>query len=100
MTPFQALQSSVQPALLFVEQAIEQRDDRRQFVGLGLPSCPLFLPAAALRGAVKVAVLTGPTLQPSRGHQLTQGVLDRVASVSVRTDKNLSHRGRGVGEID
>jgi hypothetical protein len=31
----------------------------------------------ALRGAVKVAVLPGPTLQPSRGHQLTQGVLDR-----------------------
>jgi hypothetical protein len=54
---------------------------------------------------VALAVLPFPSIRRNRlGPLLAElpiaSQLECVASVSVRTDKNLSHRGRGVGEID
>jgi hypothetical protein len=77
MTVLQAFQAGEEPALLFVEQTVEQREGRRQLVGLPLPRRPLFLPAGAIGGTIKVALRARPALQPAALHQLAQRILDR-----------------------
>ena len=91
MPPRQALQPSVQAALLFVQQTVKEHLGRLPFIlrrRLRLARGPLLLPPPALVGAIKIAAAQFPAVEPALLHQPPQGVLGR----------HLHHRVQFVGE--
>jgi hypothetical protein len=68
MAPLQAFQAGVETALLFVQQTIEEHHGRLLIILwmlLRLPSGPLLLPPPALAGAIKIAALALPAVEPA-----------------------------------
>ena len=92
MAPLQALQSGIKPALLFVQQTVEQHPGRLLillWLPPGLPGGPLLLPPPALTGAIKIASFQLSAMEPALLRQLPQGVLGR----------HMNHRFQFIGEV-
>jgi hypothetical protein len=93
MAAFETFQSREEPALLFIQQAVEQDHcglkflslDQGQAHGLGqwerldlsLPCQPLFLLTGPIPGAIEPAILEEVTAQAAPFHQGAQGIFDR-----------------------